>query len=228
MEYFKKLENNEVIELSKKLWKNSEKRQKFFVDTYDFYKTKDNLILEIEKVKKKPIYKTVYYDDTQKNLENNFIYCNRYNFPNHWLENYLKEKENFLKTGCDNGQYSCKGIFFVERNNYCVGYTLFCYNNYNERYFIRYLTKEEEKELIELIGNRNNEYLERLKKYYKKYNKYITIYGYYKILENKKGKYFIKNGNIFYLKSLETFKIKYTIVKLLNDNNLYDDYILIK
>lgn len=181
MEYLKELTMEEKQELAKELWE-SENMQKYLIDKYDFYKTKDNLIIELEKVNKISIDKTMYYDDETEPPEvneNNFIIYNRYNVPGRNLEEYLKEKERLQTNGCATGLYDYNGIYFST-----------CYSNSEkmvglgwvdkkDQYFKRYLTKEEEKDYIQLMEERKEKYIERLKKYWKRYGKHVSTYGYW-------------------------------------------------
>ena len=156
--------------------------QKYIVNTCDFYKTKDGLIIELEKVNKITIDKTMYYDDEMEAPiinENNFIIYNRHNIPGRNLEEYLQEKENLNTRGIATGRYDYKGIYFVATyyNNDDI---VSCgWVDEKDKYFKRYLTSEEEKEYIELMETRKQQYLERLKKYFKRYGKHINTYGYW-------------------------------------------------
>ena len=179
----KKLNAEEVKEVAIKLW-NSEKMQQYIVETYDFYKTSDGLILELEKVNKISITKTLYYDDETEDpgkSENVFLSYNRYNVPGRNLEAYLEEKENLQKNGCASGRYDYKGIYFTKHyyNNdeiVACGWA----DEKDDRFFIRYLTEEETSDFIQLEKERKEQYMERLKKYYKRYGqKYVHTRGYW-------------------------------------------------
>ena len=177
----KKLIPEEVGELAKKLW-DSPRMQDFIIDKYDFYKTNDGLIIELEKVNKISIDKTMWYDDEQEDPgknETNFLIYNRHNTPGRNLKAYLEEKENLQKNGCASGRYDYKGIYFQNiRNdkNYMVGCSWFD----DKDYFVRYLTEEEQKDFIQLQQEREEKYIERLKKYYKRYGqKYVRTEGYW-------------------------------------------------
>lgn len=179
MENFRELNNDEKLELAKQLW-STPNMQEYLVDKYDFYITKDNLIIELEKVNKITIDKTMYYDDETEApevTENNFILYNRFNIPGRNLEEYLEEKMRLQTIGCASGRYDYQGIYFTKINDKCVA----CDWNseHDERFFIRYLTSEEEKEYIELMNERKEKYIERLKKYFKRYGKHINTYGYW-------------------------------------------------
>lgn len=179
----KKLNSEEVKEVAKKLW-SSEKMQQYIVDTYDFYKTSDGLILELEKVNKISITKDLYYDDETEDpgtSENVFLSYNRYNVPGRNLEEYLKEKENLKNNGCASGRYDYKGIYFIQHyynNDDIVACNWF--DEKDERYFVRYLTEDETSDFVQLEKERKEQYIERLKKYYKRYGqKYVHTRGYW-------------------------------------------------
>lgn len=175
-----KLNKEESLNIAKTLW-DSPKMQNYLIDKYDFYKTEDNLILELEKVNKISITKELYYDDEEdapEVTETNFIIYNRHNIPGRNIEEYLKEKENLQNNGCAIGMYDYKGIYFT--TNYTNNNQIVTCDWHNEHYnFKRYLTKEEQEEYINLMKDRKEEYLTRLKKYFKRYGKNITTHGYW-------------------------------------------------
>lgn len=175
------LTEEEKQDLAKKIW-NSEDMQKYLLETYDFYKTQDGLIIELQKVKKITIDKTMYYDDEYEApevSEKNFINYNGSNIPGRNLENYLEEKEKLQTQGCATGRYDYQGIYFVV--NYSNRDNVVSCNWMDEKNntFKRYLTKEEETDFIELQQERKNQYIERLKKYFKKYGKNVRTSGYW-------------------------------------------------
>ena len=176
------LSEEEKREIAKELW-NSAEMQDYIIKSNDFYKTKDGLILELEKVNKISIEKTMYYDDETEApevTENNFILYNRYNVPGRNLEEYLKEKESLLNHGCATGRYDYQGIYFTAQY-YTNEKVVVCgwSDEKDSRYFKRYLTPEEEKDYIELMQNRKAQYIERLKKYWKRYGQHVTTHGYW-------------------------------------------------
>lgn len=181
MEFLKELNNDEKLELAKKLW-SSENMQKYLIDKYDFYKTNDNLIIELEKVNKITIDKTMYYDDEYEApeiTENNFIHYNRSNIPGRNLENYLEEKERLQTQGCATGRYDYNGIYFRLSYNNDDNVVHCDWSDSKDQFFKRYLTKEEENEYIQLMQDRKEQYIDRLKKYFKRYGKNINTYGYW-------------------------------------------------
>lgn len=177
----KLLNDMETKEIAKQLWEK-EDMQKFLMEKYDFYKLSDGLVIELEKVNKISIDKTMYYDDeyeAPEKTEQNFIYYNRSNFPARGLENYLEEKKNLQTRGFASGRYDYKGIYL--RLNYNNNDVVVNCNWFDEKdkFFKRYLTEKEEKEYIELMKERQAKYIERLKKYFKRYGKNISTYGYW-------------------------------------------------
>lgn len=185
MENIRLLNEDEARKIAEDLWE-TKKMQDYLIDTYDFYRLKDGLIIELEKVKKISIDKTMYYDDEYEApdvTEKNFISYNKSNVPGRNLEDYLQEKEKLQTQGCATGRYDYNGIYLNESytNN---KYMVYCDwhdrdNNYSRGIFKRYLTPEEEKEYIELIKERQEQYIERLKKYFERYGKHVTTYGYW-------------------------------------------------
>ena len=181
MTQFTKLTKEETRELAKTLW-DTESMQDFIIDKYDFYKTNDGLIIELEKVNKISIDKTIWYDDETEAptlTEALFIRYNMSNEPSRNLTNYLEEAERLRTNGCATGRYDYDGIYFVEhytKNNQIVSCNWF---DEKDKYFKRYLTKEEQQEYIELMEERKQQYIERLKTYYKRYNKHISVSGYW-------------------------------------------------
>lgn len=181
MKEFTKVIGEELRDLAKKLW-DSESMQNFIIDKYDFYKTKDGLIIELEKVNKITIDKTIWYDDeteAPEKTETFFINYNMSNEPSRSLSNYLEEAEKLKTNGCASGRYDYQGIYFIEhytKNSEVVSCNWF---DEKDKYFKRYLTNEEQQEFIELMEDRKNQYIERLKTYFKRYNKHIHVSGYW-------------------------------------------------
>lgn len=178
--YLVELNTQEKQEIASELWKDP-KMQQYLIDKYDFYKTNDGLIIELEKVSKISIDKTMYYDDETEApevTENNFILYNRHNIPGRNLEVYLEEKEKLQTIGCATGLYDYKGLYF--ETSYSNSEKMVCCSWHDEKhYFKRYLTAEEQNDYIELMKQRKEQYIERLKKYWKRYGQHVTTYGYW-------------------------------------------------
>mgnify|MGYP003298849021 CR=1 FL=1 len=62
MSLITKLTEEETKELARKAWA-SERMQEYLIKNYDFYKTNDGIIIEIEKASHLSIEKTIWYDD---------------------------------------------------------------------------------------------------------------------------------------------------------------------
>ena len=181
MKHFTKLTLEETKEVAAQLW-NTASMQDFIIDKYDFYKTSDGLILELEKVNKISIDKTIWYDDETEEpeaTEKFFINYNMSNDPSRNLRNYLEEAERLRTNGCATGRYDYEGIYFIQ--HYTGNENIVSCNWFDEKdkYFKRYLTAEEQQEYIELMEERKQQYIERLKTYYKRYNKHIRVSGYW-------------------------------------------------
>ena len=177
----KLLNKEEAMKIAKEIWEH-EDMQQYYVSKYDFYQLSDGLVMELEKVNKISIDKTIYYDDETDAPtinEENFLYYNRSNYPARNLDAYLEEKENLFKNGCASGRYDYNGIYLrkaFDDNNQLVHCSWF---DEKDKYFKRYLTKEEEQDFITLANERQEKYIERLKKYFKRYAKNVTTYGYW-------------------------------------------------
>ncbi len=158
---------------------NQDKTCKYFYKKILFLTTTDGYILELDNTPN--INKTLWYDDetpTPEKTENYFLNYNiSTNLPYRSLNKYLEEKERFQKNGCASGAYDYKGIYFTNEyiNKKRVGFDF----TDDKRYFKRYLTPEEEQELINFIKDLQVKYIDRLKKYYKRFANNIHVSGYW-------------------------------------------------
>lgn len=173
--------DEEVEEIAKEKWK-SPRMQDFIKKSYDFIITKEGYYIELEKVSKIGIDKTMWYDDEHEapdKNENNFINYNmRGKNPMKHIEAYLEEKERLEKNGCASGRYDYEGMYIEAYKEGKEAYINFYDETSGEK--IRYLSKEEEKEYIEIMKCYKEKYLERLKKYYKRYGeKFVCAEGYW-------------------------------------------------
>lgn len=182
MKEFTLLNKEEALEVAKTVW-DTESMQKFLIDKFDFYKTSDGLIIELEKINKITIDKTIWYDDeteAPEATENYFIIYNKKNFPSRSLENYLEEANRLKNNGCASGRYDYQGIYFNKNYN-SNGNIVNCnwFDEKDDKLFKRYLTATEQQEYIELMNERKEQYIERLRRYYKRYSKNISVEGYW-------------------------------------------------
>lgn len=157
-----------------------EKDCKYFYKQYLLLITKDGYILELDS--NPSISKTLWYDDetpTPDKTEQYFLNYNiNINLPYRNINEYLEEKHRLETTGGATGLYDYNGIYFTYTytNKKRIGFN---YLSDKDKYFVRYMTKEEQNELIEIIKDLQNKYIERLKKYYKRYSKNICVSGYW-------------------------------------------------
>lgn len=157
-----------------------EKTCKYFYKKRILLITNDGYILELDN--NPSISKTLWYDDetpTPEKTEKYFLSYNiNLNLPYRNIDEYLKEKERIQKTGGATGLYDYSGIYFTKpyTSKKKIGFD-FLYEK--DEYFIRYLSIEEQQELLGIIKDLQNKYIERLKKYYKRYSKNVHCCGYW-------------------------------------------------
>lgn len=156
-----------------------EKTCKYFYKQYLLLITKDGYILELDN--NPSISKTLWYDDetpTPDKTETYFLNYNiNINLPYRNINEYLEEKHRLETTGGASGLYDYNGLYFT--NNYTNKLRVDFDFLEDKKEFTRYMTKEEQNELIEIIKDLQNKYIERLKKYYKRYSKNICVSGYW-------------------------------------------------
>ena len=166
------LTEEEKMNFAKSEWQDP-KMQDYILTTYNYYKTFDGLIFEIEKASKLSITKTLYYDDEYNAPEINFANFEWHNRHNCNKYDYLQEKAEH--------EYN-KFYFAINGNlkNVCVevlnGWEL-KERPHNE--ITRELTADEKQDILTLYKQQKDEYTTRLKKYWNKYKNHITTYGYW-------------------------------------------------
>ena len=174
--------SDEVDEIVKDIW-SSEHMQQYAKNTHDYYILSDGYILEFEKVNKRSLTTTFYYDDETERPDisfNNFVYYNRHNIPFNSLKEYLSEKKRLEEHGCATGRYDYKGIYISEKYDNCKNVVFYDFDyEKNEELFIRYLTQEEQEDFIKIAKQYENAYMERLKRYFKRYGNCIRTHGYW-------------------------------------------------
>ena len=157
--------------------------QQYAKNTHDYYILSDGYILEFEKVNKRSLTTTFYYDDETERPDisfNNFVYYNRHNIPFNSLKEYLSEKKRLQEHGCATGRYDYKGIYISEKYDNCKNVVFYDFDyEKNEELFIRYLTQEEQEDFIKIAKQYENAYMERLKRYFKRYGNHIRAHGYW-------------------------------------------------
>lgn len=170
------LTQEEKTALAQKEWQNKN-MQDYLIKTYDFYKTQDEYIIEIEKANKLSITKELYYDDEydapQINF-NNFLWENRQAF----------NKLNYIK---EHTKASNDYLYLIKQNSNIADIMDFTsweikddkFNYFSKKIAIRPLTEEEKEDYINILENRNNQFKIRLEKYFNKYKDKITAHGYW-------------------------------------------------
>ena len=146
MKYLHILNDEEKRQVVEQMWENV-KMQDYVFKKYDFYKTNDNIIIEIERANSLPIIKTIWYyeglpakDRPTASYENfileNIHHCNRFDCYSEEL------KRNTKFYFCNQG---------------------------------REMTEEEKKDFFQLYKERKEAYLKRLERYFKRYSKHNTL-----------------------------------------------------
>lgn len=167
------LTDEEKINFAKSEWQDP-KMQDFILKQYNYYKTTDGFIFEIEKACKLSITKTLYYDDEYNAPEinfENFEWHNRFNCNKY---DHLKEKAEheynkfyFAINGNLKNVYVCVMTDWeFKENQFCEKIT-------------RELTADEKQDILTLYKQQKDEYTTRLQKYWNKYKNHITTYGYW-------------------------------------------------
>jgi hypothetical protein len=176
MRLIKELTQEEKIDFAKKEWKDIS-MQEYLLKNYDYYKTSDNIIIEIEKPSHLSIRKTIWYDDElpaeeiptasyENFILNNEKNCNRYDC---YLEELNKKTTTFYF--CNQGNV----VSYIDYDRYEDVY------HYGKlRYGLREITKEEMDEILKLYKEQKEAYLKRLERYYKRYSDHIYTEGYWR------------------------------------------------
>lgn len=170
------LTQEEKMALAKREWNDTE-MQDYLLRVYDFYKTTDGIVIEIEKPNKLHFTNTLYYDDEteapQKTLGNFLIWnrhnCNRYD--------YYKEKaqsnNNYFYFTKQNNETSCIEVFTdweIQEDKF---------GTFSQGIAQRELTDNEKQDILTLYKEQKDKYTERLTKYFNKYKDKITTWGYW-------------------------------------------------
>lgn len=166
------LTEEEKINFAKSEWQN-QKMQDYILTTYNYYKTVDGLIFEIEKASKLSITKKIYYDDETEQPQ--------VNFENFKLENeHHANKFDYLEEKAKSEYNKFYFIINGSLKNVCVevldGWEL---KERPHKEIIRELTADEKQDILTLYKQQKDEYTTRLQKYWNKYKDHITTYGYW-------------------------------------------------
>lgn len=170
MELIKKLNEKEAMEVAKKEW-HDERMQEYLVKKYDFYKTNDDIIIEVEKASSLSIDKTIWYDDElpaemiptacfETFILENIHHCNRYDC----YSEELKRNSKFYF--CNQGN-TTSYIDYDRGLRDVVG-------------IIREIKPQEMEEILQIYKERKENYLIRLERYFKRYGNKISVQGYWR------------------------------------------------
>lgn len=172
LKVLKELTEEEKIEFAKDEWEQKS-MQDWLIKNYDFYKTVDGNIIEIDKPSKLSLTNELWYDDEYEAPEinfDNFVEENRHNCNRY---DYYLEKAN--KT--------YNRFYFVNNgnlNNVCI----MVYNEWelSERphpEIIRELLADEKQDILELYKRQKEGYIKRLERYWNRYRNNIRTHGYW-------------------------------------------------
>lgn len=172
MENFTKLSEEQKKDVLLKDW--DDHMVEYIASKNDFYKTKDGLVIEIDKPNKLMIEREMWYDDETGapaiNFEN-FLYYNNSVFQNY--EKFVEKSKNQYEHFYFARKYpqQSKIVSVMVFDNWAA--------EFEKQFNIRELTEEEKAEYLLILKERNDQYLERLKKYFKRYGDKITTHGYW-------------------------------------------------
>lgn len=168
-------------------WITKEKDFEYFFKKYLLIQTKDGYILELDELKHPEIENCMYYDDETPAPSTEFASFKHYNMQYKiWqhIEKYFDELNNLKTNGCASGFYDYKGFWIAcydnetRRSNWEM-YDRQCQHTNRENYFARYLTEEEQTDLLKVYEFYKQKYIDRLEKYYKRYGQHIHTWGYW-------------------------------------------------
>lgn len=170
------LTQEERTALAKREWNNT-KMQEYLLQSYDFYKTTDGIVIEITKPNKLSITKTLYYDDENEPPQitlGNFLIWNKHNCNRY---DYYKEKTQSIN------QY----FYFTKQNTEVSCVEVFTdweiqgdrFGTFSKGIAQRELTDNEKQDILTLYKEQKDKYTERLTKYFNKYKDKITTWGYW-------------------------------------------------
>lgn len=172
----KKLNKDESLQFIKEIHKDFEAMKKYYTKVSkkdSFYKLGTGEVIQLER---SDISKKMYYDDEYegpdpKNYKAFESYNLFYNFNLKFIEEWLEMEESLKNNGCCSGLHSHMYLMNLYKNEKRVSLQVFrdvsCDNAFIEpheyKYFLRYLTAEEEKEVIKIYQQEKEVYTKRLK-----------------------------------------------------------------
>lgn len=148
----------------------------------------DDYVIEFERPE---IKSTMYYDDEldtpSKAIESwkkyNFTYC--FENKDRGITRWIKQETSSKEKGCCAGNHTKMYLSCYHNDEshatLCTCLEPYGYNCYahQQRNFVRYLTEEEQNEILEVFEILRSQYEKRLATYFKRYSNKITTCGYY-------------------------------------------------
>ena len=175
MKTLRRLQSDEVLLLFKDLGRDvsfgcyqDDAKQNVYVQFDDGY------IVEFEK---SMIKSAIYYNDEYSVPEKDIKTWIHYNMSHGWkhsrFEEWMKQEKELNETGCCNGMHTkmylevkySRNNRFVDLQTQLDPYECTCKAS-DQDYFIRYLSDEEQREILEVYEEMKNKYIKRLNTYY--------------------------------------------------------------
>ena len=152
--------------------------QEYLLKTYEYYKTKDNLVIEIRKASNLSLNKTMYYDDEydapQVNFENFKEYnkhnCNKYDYYSEIAKNFDYKKLYF----CEQADFKNNKNVYMRIAEYDDGWKAPKYEK-----VVREMTQNELQDILTIYKKQKEDYNTRLEKYFARYKDHIYTCGYW-------------------------------------------------
>lgn len=184
----RRLQKDEVLLLFKDFgWDVSNKYYQNEAKRNVYIQFNDGYVVEFRQSK---IKSTMYYSDQYSAPEKDVESWIQYNMSHGWkhsrFKEWMEQEKELDETGCCSGAHTRMYLetkyndlkTFVDLQTQLDPYR---YTNKadEQEYFIRYLTDEEQQEILEVYEEMKNEYIKRLNAYYKRYSHKIVTNGYW-------------------------------------------------
>lgn len=188
----KRLTKEEAFELLCKINKDSKSEhwKKYYQQQAKqnyYYQFDDGFVIKFERSR---IDRTMYYNDEYEapstTLERFINYNMWHNLHDLGIEKWIEEENDLKSHGCCGGGHSKMWLaqeYDDDRKLLSLRTSIdrFCDGVYphESKLFVRYLTDEETKEILQAYEQIKQEYEKRLRTYYKRYHDKITTCGYW-------------------------------------------------
>jgi hypothetical protein len=195
-----KLSIEEAKELARKEWQH-ERMQEYLIKKYDFYKTEDGIIIEVQKANSLSINKTIWYDDELPKDE----------IPSRCLDNFIWENQhNCNRFDCYNREFNNSTKFYFCNQGNATSYIDYdAFRTGDVRCVIREITKEEMEDILSIYKEQKENYIKRLEKYFKRYAAYDFAFYTYRHISNCK-------------RNIEKWKFWRHELRIAQNNNKYN------